>query len=366
MSRIKKVFSLCLSIIIVISAFTFDYTFTLANTRDISASYSGDYASNAPFVFDIYSVNYNENTFTGHVKIDDSDMIISIDTDISGKITLYSSYYICNFSFKYKWLFTSYDAVFMITVFPYEGRAVGDGGGGMLIYSQDFPLNGTVDNSYNKFLSYSEDDMKLCMVLSKKIYGTEKSNSPKYDLLHDDKTRLLSDLTDVEMYNTTDTNSDNVSFAILNRANGNSIDIFVVIRGTLWDEWQGNTQITGDKYDSSVTTHDNFNKAKDSLKNDISDYYKKYQGKYDKINLIITGHSRGAAVSNLYAKEATDVANGSEVSNIPKFDTVTSYTFACPNVAKYNESMKSYTNIYNYWFNTDIVPTVPLTSPIDG
>ena len=78
----------------------------------ISATYSGNYDSNVPFVFDIYSVNYNENTFTGHVKIDDSDMIISIDTNISGKITLYSSYYICNFSFKYKWLFTSYDAVY--------------------------------------------------------------------------------------------------------------------------------------------------------------------------------------------------------------------------------------------------------------
>lgn len=334
----------------------------------ISATYSGNYDSNVPFVFDIYSVNYNENTFTGHVKIDDSDMIISIDTNISGKITLYSSYYICNFSFKYKWLFTSYDAVFTITVFPYEGRAVGDGGGGMLIYSQDFPLNGTVDNSYNKFLSYSEKDMELCMFFSKQMYGTEDTGNVKNALLINSPIFDLSKFNKNDVYakNTSDTSPDNVSFAILNRANGNSIDIFVVIRGTLWDEWQGNTQITGDKYDSSVTTHDNFNKAKDSLKNDISDYYKKYQGKYEKINLIITGHSRGAAVSNLYAKEATDVANGSELSNIPKFDTVTAYTFACPNVAKYNESMKSYTNIYNYWFNTDIVPTVPLTSPIDG
>ena len=52
----------------------------------ISATYSGNYDSNVPFVFDIYSVNYNENTFTGHVKIDDSDMIISIDTNISEKL----------------------------------------------------------------------------------------------------------------------------------------------------------------------------------------------------------------------------------------------------------------------------------------
>ena len=185
------------------------------------------------------------------------------------------------------------------------------------------------------------------MFFSKQMYGTEDTGNVKNALLINSPIFDLSKFNKNDVYakNTSDTSPDNVSFAILNRANGNSIDIFVVIRGTLWDEWQGNTQITGDKYDSSVTTHHNFNKAKDSLKNDISDYYKKYQGKYEKINLIITGHSRGAAVSNLYAKEATDVANGSEVSNIPKFDTVTAYTFACPNVAKYNETMLSLIHI---------------------
>ena len=145
-----------------------------------------------------------------------------------------------------------------------------------------------------------------------------------------------------------------------------SVDVFVVIRGTYKDEWQGNTEITGTEYDASCKEHENFQKASDSIKSIVKKYVKQYCLDYDSVNLIITGHSRGAAVANLYAKEATDSINGVYNDSIPSFSSVTAYTFATPNVAKYNNSMENYNNIFNFCFKEDVVPTVPLTQPVDG
>ena len=112
--------------------------------------------------------------------------------------------------------------------------------------------------------------------------------------------------------------------------------------------------------------NENFQKASDSIKSTIKKYVKQYCLDYDNVNLIITGHSRGAAVANLYAKEATDSINGVYNDSIPSFSSVTAYTFATPNVAIYDDSMENYNNIYNFCFEEDIVPTVPLTKPVTG
>ena len=355
MKKFNKCISIILSLIIFISSTVVVYDNAKAATasNSFSATYTGNYDANEPLVFDIYSVNTVDNTFTGHIKIDAKDVLVSIDKNITGTIAFYPTYYVCSFSFKYNWLFTSYDAAFNITVYPDEGRAMGYGGGGMLIYSAEFILTGTVDLQYNKYTSYNTDDMKLCILLSSRIYGTEKKNNSNdviNALLADDDNIDLSEFNteNVVHKNTSDKNPDNVSFAMLTRegkTSNNEVDIIVVIRGTLWAEWQGNVQITGDEYNESLTTHENFEKAKESMKEDIQNYYNEYAQGYDRVNLIVTGHSRGAAVANLYAKDATDAANGKTGLNIPKFDTVTAYTFACPNVAKYNISMSDYTNI---------------------
>lgn len=376
MKRFNKAISIILSLIIFISSTVVVYDNAKAATasNSFSATYTGNYDANEPLVFSIFSVNTVDNTFTGNIKIDAKDVLVSINKNITGTIAFYPTYYVCSFSFKYNWLFTSYDAAFNITVYPDEGRAVGYGGGGMLIYSAEFTLIGTVNWQYNKYTSYNTDDMKLCIFLSNRMYGTEKM---------DDDTKIIASLlkdegifrfagfekNNVILKNISDTNPDNVSFALLTRESKtsiNEIDIIVVIRGTLWEEWRGNVQITGDEYNESLTTHENFEKAKESMKEDIQNYYNEYAQGYDRVNLIVTGHSRGAAVANLYAKDATDATNGKTGLNIPKFDTVTAYTFACPNVAKYNDKMSDYNNIYNYCFTTDIVPLVPLVNPTDG
>ena len=65
------------------------------------------------------------------------------------------------------------------------------------------------------------------------MYGTEDTGNVKNALLINSPIFDLSKFNKNDVYakNTSDTSPDNVSFAILNRANGNSIDIFVVIEG---------------------------------------------------------------------------------------------------------------------------------------
>ena len=234
-------------------------------------------------------------------------------------------------------------------------------------HMEDFVMTGTkfsYPTNYgvgSEFSAYSEEDMKICMALSDAIYDF-KSVSDNEFLDITKNYGIDKENNETSFYNMLDSNADNVAFAITNRENSDgSIDMFVVLRGTLKDEWQGNTEVTGTSFDESILVHDNFNKAKESIKSNISKYYSRMKEKSDTVNLIITGHSRGAAVANLYAKEATDKS-----ADIPDFNNVTAYTFACPNVEKYNSTMENYKNIFNFCFKEDVVPTVPLTSPVNG
>lgn len=384
--KIKKNFlSIMLIISIVFSINILTPTESNAQEYSFSASYSGNNNSENTFEFSISYVNKYNKTFKGHITIKDTSLMVNIDMDITGTITFYKTYYTCTFKFNYRWWITSYQTLFTITVNPFEGTAYADGGGGILVYT-DFPLSGTINEYYNSNLSYNENDMKLCMTLSKKMY--DKGNS-EIDVAGELNKTMAEECINsyVDFYNnetnvynyTDDENKDNVAFAILNRKNNedDSIDLIVVIRGTYKDEWQGNVEITGEDYNADEEIHNNFNKAKNSIKDHVVEYYNNYciNSDYSTVNLIITGHSRGAAVANLYAKEATDVMNAKTGVDIPVFDNVTAYTFACPNVVKIPSDntcdtivaeLSNYDNIYNFWFDTDIVPTVPLTNPKEG
>ena len=339
--------------------------------------------------FSISSVS--ENTFNGHLTIKDSNSLLNVDTDISGDITFLEDHYRCYAEFKTSWLFVKYNSNITVDVYPMEGKAYCTGGGeGWMFQVDNLELNGTKNSFYNKQLSYNENDMKLCMALSNAMYVEKnKQNELQVEETLDDTINSFYDdiiHSEPSVYNYRDeetrdieNNPDNVAFAIMKRDNGNKLDIIVSIRGTYYDEWIGNTELTGKAYDSNQYVHDNFRKAELSITDKIKEYYSRYQDKYDKINLIITGHSRGAAVANLYAKDAIDVMNGTFSSsdnikeeNFPIFDNVTAYTFACPNVEKVKDSKlalnmeNNYTSIYNFWFDTDIVPTVAPTLTSDG
>lgn len=288
----------------------------------------------------------------------------SFDKAVNGSVTFGKNSFTCSFTVKF--YNDRYYSNITATVDKINGTCECFCEGSW--HLEDFIMTGTKFNYPagfgvdSQFTSFSENDMKICMSLSASIYGNKsvKSSNPEYSekiktfFKNDCKNNGLNYDNELILYNTLDSNKDNAAFALTNRVNKDgSIDMFVVIRGTLKDEWQGNTEITGTSYDDSIIVHDNFNKGKDSIKTAIEIYYAKLLEKSSNINLIITGHSRGAAVANLYAKEATDAQNTTIDCGIPKFDNITAYTFACPNVEKYNSNIFNTTsNLQNLYKTT--------------
>lgn len=265
-----------------------------------------------------------------------------------------------------------YNTWFSILVHPYQGYCQCVTAGNW--HFEDFEMTGTKFSYGNDDSELGKDDIdindvKLCMNLSNAAYDI-KNNSEVPDTL---KT-LLDNIegynqNSLKIYNyTVKTNKNDVAFSIISRNREDAIDMIVIIRGTYFDEWKGNLQITGDEYKAQSNEHENFNIAKDTIKKDITEYYNNLHKNKpsSNINLIITGHSRGAAVANLYARDAINKQQGYEDSNIPNFSNITAYTFACPNVAHYNSEMENYKGIYNFCFTEDLVSTVPLTNPTLG
>ena len=112
-----RLISIIMTMSVVISSICcFPYKSFSATLYNVSTSYSGNYDSESPMQFDVYSLNRNTSTFTGHITIDATSLSINIDKDVSGTVTFYQNYYVCNFSFKYKWLVISFDTTFSITV----------------------------------------------------------------------------------------------------------------------------------------------------------------------------------------------------------------------------------------------------------
>ena len=385
----KRIISFVLTIIITISLLAIEKTPVYGEIGHfISLSkYVGTYSSGSPMEFSIDSVDYNNNTFTGRIKIENH--LYNPNRAISGNITFNDDNYVCNFEFSYSYLFTTYNTTFELTIHPYSGRVTGFGGGGVLFDGTDIQLEGPLNPCYNKPYTYSDADMRMCMDLSDNVYSKSKNIQSIVQFEHTNyidysiptqlpnvfqRYGINNSLNDILSACYKDDNKDNVAFTVCRRENDfnnddvvDSVDVIVIIRGTLDDEWQGNVEITGTEYDSSQKEHDSFYKATDSIKEGVKAYYDTLNYNEEDINLIITGHSRGAAVANIYAKEATDNINSSTPNDdIPVFNNVTAYTFACPNVRQYYVGMENYINIFNFRFDEDIVPTVPLTLPKNG
>lgn len=111
-----------------------------------------------------------------------------------------------------------------------------------------------------------------------------------------------------------------------------------------------------DKPDSIdlVLNHKCFNNAKHYIRKEIlSEYMKDHDFNKDNSILLLTGHSRGAAVVNLLAAEIID--EGLFVTSNNLF----TYTFACPNnTLDKNRSNSKYNLIYNIVFPNDFVTKV--------
>ena len=130
--------------------------------------------------------------------------------------------------------------------------------------------------------------------------------------------------------------------------------IMIVLHGTNKVEWQGDFNVTGfgDEYESGYTEHSSFMNGTTMLEQALSNDY----GDCSNAIVIITGHSRGAAVGNLLARRMIE-------GHVPCADpsNVYAYLFAVPNCTK--DPDESLQNIHNFCFTDDFVPNMPLSIP---
>jgi len=119
----------------------------------------------------------------------------------------------------------------------------------------------------------------------------------------------------------------------------------VVLRGTDGVEWRGNMDVGRD------ARHESFEMANRALQAGVEAYAVQHQ--LEDIIFFVTGHSRGAAVANLFAADLNQSLTALE-SNA---GSVFCYTFATPNNTTAPTAEK---NIFNFCFVDDFVPQVPL------
>ena len=135
--------------------------------------------------------------------------------------------------------------------------------------------------------------------------------------------------------------------------------VYIINRGTYREEWYGDFNVTGttDSYNGEYDgRHYSFEMAANALLYDLQSMMSDKNGnpKFDKVKYVVTGHSRGAAVANLVAKELTD-----RKSTDSSIKGVYGYTFATPSVIN-NGSTGNYTNIFNFCLDDDFVTYMPL------
>ncbi len=143
------------------------------------------------------------------------------------------------------------------------------------------------------------------------------------------------------------------SFAAKKISGGRNV-IFVVIRGTPEgaEEWLSNLNVN-DSLAQDAIYHEGFFLAVDQLQKRFLEFAKSRALDLENASLMITGHSRGAAVANLFAALLAD-------ENLVDTEKTFVYTFAAPNVTTRSDAQDArYHFIWNIVNGEDIVPTLP-------
>ena len=118
----------------------------------------------------------------------------------------------------------------------------------------------------------------------------------------------------------------------------------LIVRGTNGYEWVSNFNM------GTSGVHQGFQLAANKLYNSLNTYLKSIDKQRDKI--WVTGHSRGAAVTNLLGVML------SKNQKFAKKENVHAYAFACPNTTSFAD--KSYKNVLNFNNEYDFVTNVAL------
>ena len=144
------------------------------------------------------------------------------------------------------------------------------------------------------------------------------------------------------------------AFKDISTPKGNKKLVLVVLRGTPLsaNEWISNINVS-DSTHKTVQIHEGFWKTEENIKLSLYDFLKKNKIAPEESYFLITGHSRGAALSNLLGATLADEGL------IPSRNLFV-YTFASPNVSQEDRtSDPKYNFIWNILNAEDIVPTVP-------
>ena len=132
--------------------------------------------------------------------------------------------------------------------------------------------------------------------------------------------------------------------------------VAVAVRGSYGSEWLSDFNIAGNPPQGYENDHVGFAAASVVVMNDLQSVLKAHAG--EDICLLVCGHSRGAAVSNLLAARLDDgrlCDMGVDAHN------VFAYTLACPTDTLATDAAEpQYGNIFNLLVASDIVPQLPL------
>lgn len=128
--------------------------------------------------------------------------------------------------------------------------------------------------------------------------------------------------------------------------------VAVVVRGTPGNiEWVSNGNVANSG-SFNRSNHEGFEKASWDLKQNFEQYLNRMSIDRSKLKIYVVGHSRGAAVANLFAASANKVYGK---------ENVYAYTYATPCTTTDKEARSErYANIHNVVNPEDFVPRVPL------
>ncbi len=143
--------------------------------------------------------------------------------------------------------------------------------------------------------------------------------------------------------------------------------LFVLVRGTFGrDEWLSNMNMcnTWGRQETpdparQPQLHEGFNTAADAVQEALENYVVDHHIDLSSAKVVVTGHSRGAAVANILGARIDD---GALLAGV-RPGSVFIYTFATPNTvlgADVENDVMRYANIFNILNPEDIVPLVPV------
>ncbi|MCL1853155.1 MAG: lipase family protein [Peptococcaceae bacterium] len=195
---------------------------------------------------------------------------------------------------------------------------------------------------------YNENISAMLVALSAAAYSQDAIVASLNNLGFDPQS-ILTD------YSSSAKTDNKVGFAIahkkINAAEKPYDLISVNIRGTAGNEWYSNFNI------GSGDDHAGFKAAEEALYKTLQAYINEQSlTNKTKTKIIVTGHSRGAAVANLLAADLTQKLDFADKDNI------FAYTFATPNTSKSAAAKdpQAYNNIFNLINSEDIIPYLPL------